>query len=84
MPQVTVWTVYRHPSDFPGRWVLRGHEIFPNAGTLRSHEACFVASTLEEIRAKIPAGTRRVDRAPEDNPVIYECWLAQERAQRVN
>jgi len=75
MRELTVWTIYRNPSDYPGRWVMRGHEIFPHVGIVRPHEACFVAESLDEIRAKVPPGTRCVGRAPEDYPVIYECWL---------
>ena len=70
---VTVWTIYREPSDYPGRWVVRGHEVFP-AG-LQAHSFCFVTRTLSEARAKVPAGTRRFRRAPEDHPVIHECWV---------
>jgi hypothetical protein len=77
MPQLTVWTIYRHPSDYPGRWVLRGHEIFPSVGMVQSHDACFVAGSLDEVRACVPPGTFCVSREPEDYPVIYECWLSK-------
>ena len=84
MPQLTVWTIYRHPHDYPGRWVMRAHEVFPTVGITRPHDVCFVASSLDEIRAKVPPGTCRVDRAPEDYPVIYECWLGQALAPSLN
>jgi hypothetical protein len=71
---VTVWTIYREPPDYPGRWVVRGHEVFPGRGT-RAHTFCFVARTLNEARAKVPAGTRCFGRVPEDHPVIHECWV---------
>jgi hypothetical protein len=77
MTQLTLWTIYRHPSDYPGKWVMRGHEIVSSAGIVRSHDACIVATTLDEIRSYVPPGTRCVGRAPQDNPNIYECWLSK-------
>ena len=70
-----IWTVYRHPNDYPGHWVMRAHEILPGIG-VRPHTFCFVAKTLNEIRTKIPPGTWYVGREPNDNPVIYENWIA--------
>ena len=84
MPQLTVWTIYRHPSDYPGRWVMRGHEIFLSVGMVRSHDACFVVGSLDEIRAYVPAGdlscrprAGRLSSHLEDYPVIYGCWLSK-------
>ena len=67
----TVWTVYRHPNDYPGYWVMRAHEIFPSGGTC-PYSFCFVAGTLEAIRAKLPPGTWCIGREPKDDPAIYE------------
>jgi hypothetical protein len=53
---------------------VRGHEVFPGR-EIRAHSFCFVARTLNEARAKVPAGTRRVARKPDDHPVIHECWV---------
>jgi hypothetical protein len=77
MPQVTFWTIYRHPNDYPGCWVLRAHEVSPNIRIVQSHDACFVAATLDGIRAKVPPGACCIGRAPEDYPVIYECWVVE-------
>ncbi len=71
-----IWTVYRYPNDYPGYWVMRAHEILPGIG-VRPHSFCFVAKTLNEIRTKIPPGTWCVGREPDDNPVIYETWIAE-------
>jgi hypothetical protein len=78
---VTVWAIYREPRDFPGRWVLRGHEVFPGR-ELRTHSVCFLADSLSEARAKVPAGARRFRRAPEDHPAIHECWMNEADAVR--
>jgi hypothetical protein len=71
---LTIWTIYRRPTDYPDSWVLRGHEVLRD-GT-QAHKFCFVAPTLDEVRAKVPPGTRRVGREPGDHPVIYESWVA--------
>ena len=70
----TVWTVYRHPNDYPDYWVMRAHEIFPSGGTC-PYSFCFVANTLEAIRAKLPPCTWRIGREPKDDPAIYESWI---------
>jgi hypothetical protein len=70
---LTIWTIYYRPSDYPDSWVLRGHEILQRR--TQPHEVCFVAATLEEIRAKVPPGNLRIDREPEDHPVIHETWI---------
>src|ERR1700719_4698900 len=82
--RLTVWTIYRHPSDYPGRWVMRGHEIFLSVGMVRSHDACFVVGSLDEIRAYVPAGdlscrprAGRLSSHLEDYPVLYGCWLSK-------
>jgi hypothetical protein len=71
---VTIWTVYQHPCDYPGWWVLRGYDVIP--GALQPHEAFFTAQTLEEIRGKVPPASLCIGRQPDDHPAIYECWVA--------
>ena len=71
-----IWTVYRHPNDYPNCWVMRAHEILPGVGS-RPDSFCFVAKTLDEIRAKVPPGARCVGREASDNPAIYESWLTE-------
>lgn len=71
MAALTIWTVYRHPRDFPTKWVLRAHDIpGPVARALVE-----TADTLEEIRAKAPPGLHCLPRFPDDNPAIYETWF---------
>jgi hypothetical protein len=71
---LTIWTIYRRPTDYPDSWVLRGHELLRD-GT-QAHKFCFVGQTLGEVRAKVPPGTHRVGRDRGDHPVIYESWVA--------
>jgi hypothetical protein len=67
------WVIYRHPRDYPDKWVLRGQEI-TKAG-VKAQQGCFVADTLEEVRAQVPLGNTRLARHPDDEPAIYEVWL---------
>jgi hypothetical protein len=73
---LTIWTIYREPSDHPGCWVLRAHDVFPGKRT-HSHDFFFVAATLNEIRAKVPPGTWCIGRTPIDHPVIYESRVVE-------
>lgn len=72
---LTVWTVYRNPADYPGMWVLRGFDIGAGPTGMQRREECAVADSLEMIRAQIPPGLARLDRHPNDDPVIYESWV---------
>jgi hypothetical protein len=68
-----VWTVFRNPADYPGKWVLRATDIGHRYMTPR--QECVVADTLDDARAGLPAGLICVGRAPTDDPVIHESWL---------
>lgn len=70
---LTVWTVYKNPDDYPRKWVLRAHDIGP-AGT-RPRAECIVRDSLEEIRAEVPPGLYRLNRAGADEPAIFESWV---------
>jgi len=74
---LTVWTIYRHPDDYPDCWVLRAHKISPGVGIVRPHNTCFVAATLDGVRAQLPSGMCCVGRTPEDCPAIYESWVME-------
>jgi hypothetical protein len=64
-----IWTIYDHPSDFPDKFVARCfHYDKPT-------EAFLLADTLDEIRRLIPQGLYRLDRQPNDDPVIVETWI---------
>lgn len=65
------YTIYDHPKDFPDGFVVREWEI--TAGATTPGPAVTV-ETLEEARAVVPGGLFRIDRAPDDDPVIVETW----------
>jgi hypothetical protein len=64
-----IWTVYRHPTDAPGMYVAR--MWLETRPTLEKFEA----PTLEEVRAMLPPGLHRLERHPQDDPVIVETWI---------
>lgn len=79
--EVSCWVICRNPADFPGipyivrRWVRRtlmdGVEedgFYPTG----EHRPC---ATLADARDAIPPGHTRLERDPDDEPDIVECWL---------
>jgi hypothetical protein len=68
-----VWTIYKHPRDFPDRWVARPHVTGPHQmGPLRVH---LEAESLDELRERLPKELHRVQRSPADEVQIFESWI---------
>ena len=65
-----IYAVYKNPSDFPGKIVVRK---FLNDKP--SMEPFCVEDTLDEAREKLPKGLFRMDRMPNDDIVIVETWF---------
>ncbi|HXJ60733.1 MAG TPA: hypothetical protein VNU68_29160 [Verrucomicrobiae bacterium] len=70
--RLSIWTIYERPKDYPRHFVVRRWTI--GAGQERAHE-CQLADTLEEARKLVPPLLIRLDRQPNDDPVIVENWL---------
>lgn len=70
---LSIWTVYRNPSDMPGWYVVRRHVVDGQGARATSEFAS--ARTLEEVRTMLPLGLTRLPREPTDEPHIVECWL---------
>ena len=68
--KLTIWTIYNSPSDHPGKWVLRGHDV--PGGPRQEH---VVADSLEHIRMAVPPGLICLMRSPEDDATIHESWI---------
>jgi hypothetical protein len=73
MSELAMYTIYRNPRDYPGRFVVRrslvGTEICKDA------EPLIVCDSLEEARDAIPGELVCITRSIEDDPVIVETWL---------
>jgi hypothetical protein len=70
---LTIWTVYRDPTDYPGMWVLRGHDVTASGSAPRRD--CFISDTIEAVHRALPPGLVRLDRNLEDDPKIVETWV---------
>jgi hypothetical protein len=68
-----IWTIYRYPRDYPQGYVVR-RSVTTAEGTKHDARAFRVAS-LEAARLVVPAGCVRMERHPDDDPVIVEVWL---------
>lgn len=68
--KLTIWAVYKNPSDYPGHYVLRAHDT---PGGPRAD--CFVSKSLARVREKLPPGLVKLAKHPADDPTIYEAWI---------
>ena len=68
-----MFVVYFNPQDFPGKYVVRRHVVGRGTVTIDA-EPLIVCDSLHQARSAIPADTR-LDRNPDDDPVIVEVWL---------
>lgn len=69
-----MWTVYEKPSDYPDQYVARRFEI--TAGKAAPTSDVITSLFLEHVRRHMrERGLYRIDRTPQDEPQIVECWL---------
>ena len=75
--QLCIWTIYKNPSDFPGKFVARR---FEGDKPTNDHYANENVDTVRKWIHK-DAGNRgqgsphRLERQPNDDPVILESWV---------
>jgi hypothetical protein len=69
-----MWTVYRHPRDYPDKYVARLFEI--DADGPRVTGSIVIADGLERLQDEMmQMGLVKLMRNAEDDPVIVETWL---------
>jgi len=73
MPELAIWTIYKSPTDFPGKFVARKHVV--GAGSSRATDDHYVADSLADARGMIPPFLHNLGRQPGDDPVIVESWI---------
>lgn len=77
MEALATYAIYASPKDFPGEFVCRRWRAI-DGKAVPDAEPLARASTLEACRASlwhlVPCLTR-LDRHPNDDPVIVEVWL---------
>ena len=69
-----MWTIYKHPSDFPDSYVVR-RSLVTREGAFPDRTVWATAPTLEGCHAFLPPGLVRLPRKPDDDPVIVEVWF---------
>lgn len=76
---LTLYVIFRHPTDYPGKWVVRrqyiDRDMKPDQEPHTDAVPLAVADTLGGARAAIPKGMYNMGRTPGDVPAIYEVWL---------
>lgn len=72
---VEMWTVTWRPNDLPGvEYAARLHRVLPNNQSTAT-DSVVTGATLEKVHAQLPPGLHRLERDPNDDPVIVEIWL---------
>lgn len=73
---LSLWTIYKHPRDYPQHYVARRSEIGGQPGSgIKITDDMFTADTLNELRALLPLGLVCIPRLEHDDPVIVEVWM---------
>lgn len=71
--ELSIWTIYDHPADYPELFVARLWTVGQD-GVEASHT--MTAETLELLQGEMEKmNLTRMDRRPEDDPVIVETWM---------
>lgn len=65
-----IWTVYKHPTDYPDCYVAR---LFENDVPTASFVASPNYSTIEQMMWGL--GLAKFSRDPSDDPKILEIWV---------
>lgn len=71
---LNLYTIYKDPLDFPGKYVVRLWEAHPPIeDPLPQHTTVF--DSLDEARASLPPGLYNLGRFDADEPQIVETWV---------
>lgn len=74
-----MFVIYKHPLDYPGKWVARKWRVVPGEPEPQAAVApLVVAQSLEAARVAVlnenPTAAV-LPRTPDDDPAVYEVWL---------
>jgi hypothetical protein len=74
MKEITIYTIYDHPIDYPSRYVLR--KSFIKGGQIKVDTEVKLYEDLGILREEmVDLGLAYIPRSPEDEDCILECWL---------
>ena len=69
-----IWTLYRNPLDYPGKWVVRPHRVA--GSSIEALAWCLISDTQEELNGVWPlAQLCWMPRTFTDDPVIEGVWI---------
>ena len=70
------FTIYKHPKDYPGKFVVRRWTIDPRLPEpIPDQQPVAVAATLEKARESVPQGLYRMPHQEGESSVIVETWI---------
>jgi hypothetical protein len=73
---LVIWTVYKHPNDYPGDYVARKFVITEDF--YRSSKESISSRSLRDVRNVLRSlypGLIQLKRPPDDEPYLVEVWL---------
>ena len=70
---LVMWVVTWNTSDYPRRAAARPH--FIGRGTQHVLRAVLLADSLDRVRQQLPHSLTKMDRQPDDDPIIVEVWV---------
>ena len=68
--RVPIIAVYKHPKDYPGKYVARLWDVNKKATNY-----IIVKPSLEMVQSNIPPGMVRPPPFVEDDPILIETWV---------
>lgn len=76
-PWLTIWTIYKNPSDWPDWYVARPFDIIPGQpDPVPRGDGLIMFRELQPLRNEMQRmGLTRLPRFEEDEPHIVETWL---------
>jgi hypothetical protein len=76
VPPLVMWTVYKHPNDYPAEYVAR--KVVIAEDFYRSSKESISSRSLRDVRNLLRSlypGLIQLKRPPDDEPHIVEVWL---------
>src|SRR4029077_6631927 len=73
---LVMWTVYKHPNDYPGEYVAR--KVVIAEDFYRSSKESISSRSLRDVRNLLRSlypGLIQLKRPPDDEPYVVEVWL---------
>lgn len=69
LSELPIWTIYRHPKDYPDCYVARRWLLY------KSTDLVLLGRDLDAVRSLLPEGLHRIERDQRDDPCIVESWI---------